>query len=41
VLRTSRGHMLGEPGWRHLGLAPPSRTPDQLDLLRGAAQLEP
>ena len=23
VLRTSRGRMLGEPGWRHLGLAPP------------------
>jgi Holliday junction DNA helicase RuvB len=41
VLRTSRGRMLGEPGWRHLGLMPPSRTPDQLDLLRGAAQLEP
>jgi Holliday junction DNA helicase RuvB len=24
VLRTSRGRMLGERGWRHLGLAPPS-----------------
>jgi Holliday junction DNA helicase RuvB len=24
ILRTSRGRMLGEPGWRHLGLAPPS-----------------
>ncbi len=35
VLRTSRGRMLGEPGWRHLGLAPPPRQPDQLDLLRG------
>ncbi len=23
VLRTSRGRVLGEPGWRHLGLAPP------------------
>ncbi len=23
VLRTSRGRMLGEPGWRHLGLTPP------------------
>jgi len=34
VLRTSRGRMLGEPGWRHLGLAPPPRQPDQLDLLR-------
>ena len=35
VLRTSRGRMLGEPGWRHLGLAPPPRpSPAQLDLLR-------
>ena len=34
VLRTSRGRMLGEAGWRHLGLTPPARTPDQLDLLR-------
>ncbi len=24
VLRTSRGRMLGEPGWRYLGLTPPS-----------------
>ena len=24
VLRTSRGRMLGEPGWRHLGLVPPA-----------------
>ena len=37
VLRTSRGRMLGEPGWRHLGLTPP---PDlfpggQADLLGG------
>ena len=39
VLRTSRGRMLGEPGWRHLDRAPPARTPDQLDLLRGAAQV--
>ncbi len=31
VLRTSRGRVLGEPGWRHLGLRPPP-TP-QLDLL--------
>jgi Holliday junction DNA helicase RuvB len=35
VLRTSRGRMLGEPGWRHLNLPPPARRPDQLDLLRG------
>jgi Holliday junction DNA helicase RuvB len=41
ILRTSRGRMLGEPGWRHLDLAPPSRSPDQLDLLRHAAQLDP
>jgi Holliday junction DNA helicase RuvB len=34
VLRTSRGRMLGEPGWRHLGLAPPAALPAQLDLLR-------
>ena len=24
MLRTSRGRMLGEPGWRHLGLKPPA-----------------
>ncbi|HET6184689.1 MAG TPA: Holliday junction branch migration DNA helicase RuvB [Acetobacteraceae bacterium] len=38
VLRTARGRMLGEPGWRHLGLMPPSpqsATP-QLDLLGGS-----
>ena len=34
VLRTSRGRMLGDPGWRHLDLPPPARRPDQLDLLR-------
>jgi len=32
ILRTSRGRMLGEPGWRHLGLTPP-RDPQQPDLL--------
>ena len=32
ILRTSRGRMLGEGGWRHLGLMPP-RTQPQLDLL--------
>ncbi|MBV8915942.1 MAG: Holliday junction branch migration DNA helicase RuvB [Acetobacteraceae bacterium] len=32
VLRTSRGRVLGEMGWRHLGLMPP-RTQQQLDLL--------
>ena len=34
VLRTSRGRMIGEPGWRHLGLVPPPSDPGQLDLLR-------
>ncbi len=34
ILRTSRGRMLGEPGWRHLNLTPPPRAPDQLDFLR-------
>ncbi len=33
ILRTSRGRMLGEPGWRHLDLPLPAR-PSQLDLLR-------
>lgn len=34
VLRTPRGRMLGERGWRHLGLAPPAGLAAQLDLLR-------
>ena len=34
VLRTSRGRMLGEPGWRHLGLKPPPGPLAQLELLR-------
>jgi Holliday junction DNA helicase RuvB len=33
ILRTSRGRMLGEPGWRHLGLTPPPLIPGQPDLL--------
>jgi holliday junction DNA helicase RuvB len=33
VLRTSRGRMLGEPGWRHLDLKPPAAASGQLDLL--------
>ncbi len=33
VLRTSRGRMLGERGWRHLGLMPPSGPQPMLDLL--------
>jgi Holliday junction DNA helicase RuvB len=32
VLRTPRGRVLGDAGWRHLGLAPP-RQPGQGDLL--------
>ncbi len=34
ILRTSRGRMLGERGWRHLGLTPPAGTQPVLDLLR-------
>jgi Holliday junction DNA helicase RuvB len=33
LLRTSRGRMLGDAGWRHLGHTPPQNRPDQLDLL--------
>ncbi|MCU0886491.1 MAG: Holliday junction branch migration DNA helicase RuvB [Rubritepida sp.] len=33
LLRTPRGRMLGEPGWRHLGLAPPAGIAVQPDLL--------
>jgi Holliday junction DNA helicase RuvB len=33
VLRTSRGRMLGERGWRHLGLLPPAGAQPLLDLL--------
>ncbi len=32
VLRTSRGRMLGEPGWRHLGLVPPAPVVPPADL---------
>jgi Holliday junction DNA helicase RuvB len=38
VLRTSRGRMLGMPGWRHLGMIPPPAIPGQPDLL-GPADL--
>ena len=41
VLRTSRGRMLGEPGWRHLGLPIPPREPGQFDLLRDSGVPEP
>ncbi len=33
LLRTSRGRMLGEAGWKHLGLKPPQTPPVQPDLL--------
>ena len=33
VLRTSRGRMLGERGWKHLGLVPPSGVQPGFDLL--------
>jgi Holliday junction DNA helicase RuvB len=33
ILRTSRGRMLGDPGWRHLGLKVPKRDVGQMDLL--------
>jgi holliday junction DNA helicase RuvB len=33
VLRTPRGRMLGEPGWRHLGMSPPAASLIQPDLL--------
>ena len=33
VLRTSRGRVLGERGWRHLGMMPPAGPQPMLDLL--------
>jgi holliday junction DNA helicase RuvB len=33
VLRTSRGRVLAERGWKHLGLTPPAGVQPQLDLL--------
>jgi Holliday junction DNA helicase RuvB len=38
ILRTSRGRMLGTPGWRHLDLAPPALSPEQRDLLSDLPQ---
>jgi Holliday junction DNA helicase RuvB len=35
VLRTPRGRVLGERGWKHIGLTPPAGTPAQLDLMGG------
>jgi Holliday junction DNA helicase RuvB len=33
LVRTSRGRMIGELGWRHLGVSPPQKRPEQGDLL--------
>ncbi|MCA3381268.1 MAG: Holliday junction branch migration DNA helicase RuvB, partial [Roseomonas sp.] len=33
VLRTPRGRVLGDRGWRHLGLSPPAGAQPLLDLL--------
>jgi Holliday junction DNA helicase RuvB len=33
VLRTSRGRVLAERGWKHLGLVPPAGVQAQMDLL--------
>ncbi len=42
MLRTQRGRMLGEPGWRHLGITPPPALPQQLELPRdGSAEWPP
>jgi Holliday junction DNA helicase RuvB len=41
ILRTSRGRMLGEPGWQHLGLKPPRPVAPLLDLLEREASLAP
>ncbi|WP_149541349.1 Holliday junction branch migration DNA helicase RuvB [Siccirubricoccus phaeus] len=38
VMRTPRGRVLGEPGWRHLGLTPPAGSAIQPDLLSGGEQ---
>jgi holliday junction DNA helicase RuvB len=35
ILRTSRGRMLGEPGWKHLGLKVPRSNAPLLDILGG------
>jgi Holliday junction DNA helicase RuvB len=35
LVRTSRGRMIGDLGWRHLGFAPPQKRPEQGDLLSG------
>jgi Holliday junction DNA helicase RuvB len=35
LIRTSRGRLLGELGWRHLDKIPPRKSDNQLDLLGG------
>jgi Holliday junction DNA helicase RuvB len=35
ILRTSRGRMLGKPGWKHLGLKVPRSGAPMLDILGG------
>ena len=37
ILRTSRGRMLGEPGWQHLGLRVPRSSAPLLDILEPEA----
>ncbi len=34
LIRTSRGRMLGELGWRHLDKVPPRKSDNQMDLLQ-------
>jgi len=41
LLRTSRGRMLGDAGWRHLGLTPPAALAAKLDLLARDAAEDP
>jgi holliday junction DNA helicase RuvB len=41
VLRTSRGRVLGLPGWQHLGLTPPAGQGAQLDLLASGEAADP
>jgi Holliday junction DNA helicase RuvB len=40
VLRTPRGRVLGDHGWRHIGLTAPAGTATQLDLMRDSGGVE-
>jgi Holliday junction DNA helicase RuvB len=40
ILRTNRGRMLAEPGWRHLGQKPPAPALVQPDLLSDSGPLD-